>query len=181
MNIEKILDYIGWTFLIMTILLLKVAERLLDNVIYAKSFLVEYSIYGLILSLIVLYLIYKFQPEYFNSGEEKRASAVLSYFFGLVAIFVFGSAKYNLETSKTNTKIINAFVIERYENYLHKTKYVKLNIEGHKERFQPTKSEWENISVKDSLTLTVGKGRLGFLHILQFTKKLTADYNNLNN
>lgn len=171
MNIEKFLDYIGWTFLIVTITLLKVAERLLDNVIKAKSFLFEYSIYGLIISLTVLYIIYKLQPDYFNSGEEKRASAILSYFFGLVAIFVFGAAKYNLETSKADTKTINAFVIERYENYLYKTKYFKLNIEGHKERFQATQSEWENISVNDSLTLTVGKGQLGFLQILQFTKK----------
>lgn len=171
MNIEKILDYIGWTYLILTIILLRVSERLLDNVIKAKSFLLEYSFYGLILSMTVLYLIYKLQPDYFNSGEEKRASAILSYFFGLLAIFVFGAAKYNLETSKADTKTINAFVIERYENYLYKTKYVKLNIEGHIERFQPTKNEWENISENESLTLTVGKGQLGYPCILHFTKQ----------
>jgi hypothetical protein len=171
MNIEKILDYIGWTFLIVTIILLKVAERLLDNVIKAKSFLLEYSIYGIILSMTGLYLIYKLQPDYFNGGEEKRASAVLSYFFGWLAVFVFGSAKYNLETSKKDTKTINAYVIEHYENYLYKTKYVKLNIEGHEERFQPTKNEWEKISVNDSLTLTVGQGQLGYPCILHFTKQ----------
>jgi hypothetical protein len=170
MKMENILDYIGWTFLIITVILLKVGERLLDNVIQAKSFVFEYSMYGLLLSLTVLYLMYKLQPGYFKNGTEKRASAVLSYFFGLVAIFVFGSAKYNLETSKKDTKTIHALVMERDENYLYKTPYVKLNIKGHTERFQPTKSEWENISVNDSLTLTVGKGRLGFLQILRFTK-----------
>lgn len=171
MNIEKILDYLGWTFLIVTITLLKLAERLIDNVIKAKSFLLEYSLCGLLLSLTVLYLIYKLQPDYFNSGEEKRASAVLSYFFGLLAVFVFGTAKYNLETSKKVTKTINAFVIEHYENYLNKTKYVKLNIEGYTERFQPTKNEWEKISVNDSLTLTVGQGQFGYQCILHFTKQ----------
>ena len=171
MNIEKLIDYIGWTFLIVTIVLLKVAEQLLDNIIKANLFLMEYSAYGLILSLTVLYLIYKLQPDYFKSGETKRGSAVLSYFFGVVALFVLGSAKYNLETSRQNTTIINAYVIDHFENYRHKTKYVTLYIDGRTERFQPNKNEWEEISLNDSLILTVGYGQLGYQHIFQFSKK----------
>jgi hypothetical protein len=171
MNIEKFLDYIGWTFLVATLILLRIAERLLDNIIKAKSFLLEYSSLGLLLSLTVLYLIFRLQPDYFKSGETKRASAILSYFFGLITLFVFGTAYYNLETSKQNTKTTSAFVIDHYENYRYKTKYVTLDIDGRTERFQPNKYEWENISVNDSLTLTVGQGQLGYQCILQFTKQ----------
>jgi len=170
MNIEKFIDYIGWTFLVATLILLRIAERLLDNIIKAKAFLLEYTAFGLLLSLTVLYLIFKLQPDYFKSGETKRASAILSYFFGLIALFVFGTAYYNLETSKQNTKTINAYVIDHYENYRYKTKYVTLDIDGRTERFQPNKYEWEKISINDSLTLTIGQGQLGYQCILQFTK-----------
>jgi hypothetical protein len=170
MNIDKFLDYIGWTFLIATLILLRVAERLLDNVIKAKSFLIEYSIYGLLISTTVLFLIYKLNPDYFRSGETKRGSAVLSYFFGVIALFVFLTAYINIETSKQNIRTANAFVKDHYENYRYKTKYVLLDFDGRTERFQPKKEEWDKISVNDTITLTIGQGQLGYENILQFTK-----------
>ena len=170
MNIDKLLDYIGWTFLIATLILLRVAERLLDNVIKAKSFLLEFSAYGLLLSATILFLIYRLRPDYFKSGETKRGSAVLSYFFGVIALFVFGTAYFNLETSKHKTRTTNAFVREHYENYRYKTKYVLLDFEGRTERFQPTKDEWKRISENDTVNLTIGQGQLGYENILLFTK-----------
>lgn len=40
-NIYKLLDYVGWTLLITTIILLGIADRLLDNIIKGKLFLLE--------------------------------------------------------------------------------------------------------------------------------------------
>ena len=145
MNIDTVLDYIGWAFLIATIILLKVAERLLDNIIEAKSFLIENLLYGLLFTLLIL--IYKLNPDYIKSGEEKKASAILSYFFGVIALFVFGSANYNLETAKRNTNIIKAFVSGKSKNFRYKTNYLKLDFNNRSERFQPTTKEWEKKSV----------------------------------
>lgn len=180
MNTDKLLDYIGWTFLISTLILLGVAERLLDNVIRAKSFLLEFSAYGLILSAINLFLIYRIRPKYFKSEESKRGSAVLSYFFGIIALFVFTTAYFNLETSKHNTRITHAIVREHYENYRYKTKYVLLDFDGRTERFQPTKNEWEKISVNDTITLTIGKGLFGYENILLFTKNTETTTDEIN-
>jgi hypothetical protein len=66
----------------------------MENIMKAKSFLLEYSFYGAILSTTILYLIYKTNPDYYK-GDEKRASAVLSYFFGVITLSVFGTAFYN--------------------------------------------------------------------------------------
>src|SRR5690349_11239559 len=123
MKIEKLLDFIGWTFLIVAILLLKFSERLLDNIIRAKSFLTEFAIYGVIISAVILYLIYKTNPNYFKGGE-KRASAVLSYFFGIIALFVFGGAYYNLQTAKKNTKNLKVFVSGKSKNTRYGTTYL---------------------------------------------------------
>jgi hypothetical protein len=169
MKIDKLLDYIGWTFLIATIIFLKVAERLLDNIIKAKSFLLEYSTYGLIFSATVLFLIYKLQPEYFRSKETKRGSAVLSYFFGIIALFVFGMAYYNLETAKRNTKTSKALVLSKSKNFSSGTPYLKLDFDDRTERFQPTKKEWEKIVLNDTVILTTGLGQLGYQHILKFS------------
>lgn len=179
MNTYKLLDYIGFTFLVATIVLLQFSERLLDNVIKAKSFLMEYAIYGTILSATTLILIYKTKPDYYIGGE-KRASAVLSYFFGVIFLFVFGSAYYNVETAKKNLKPIPAFVIDKSLNIRYKTPYLTLQIENRKERFQPKINEWNNIKEKDTILLTVGQGQLGYDYIFTFltNHNLTTDDQN---
>jgi hypothetical protein len=168
MGIDKLLDYIGWTFLVATILLLRLAEKLLDNIIKSNSFLLAYSFYGLILSATVLFFIYRTNPGYFEGGE-KRASAVLSYFFGLIALFVFGAAYYNLETAKMNTRAVKAFVTEKSQNFRYKSAYLTIEIENRTERFQPMETEWVKIAENDTILLTVGRGQLGYEHILKFT------------
>ena len=168
MNTDKLLDYIGWTFLVATIILLRLSERLLDNVIKAKSFLFEFAIYGTILSATILLAIYKTNPDYYNGGE-KRASAVLSYFFGVIALFVFGSAYYNLETAKKNIKHLKAFVADKSLNVRYETPYLTLQLDDSEERFQPKRKEWDNIKENDTILLTVGHGQLGYDYIFAFS------------
>lgn len=169
MSTKKLLDYFGWAFLIVTIILLKVAENLLDNIIEVKSFLLVNSFYGFILSSTVLLFIYKMNPMYFKGGE-KRASAILSYFFGIIMLFVFGISKYNLETAKSNTSNLKAFVSDKYENVRYRTMYLVLKFDNRTERFQPNASEWQKVNIGDTITLTVGEGELGYKHILEFPK-----------
>jgi hypothetical protein len=149
----------------------------MENIMKAKSFLLEYSFYGAILSTTILYLIYKTNPDYYK-GDEKRASAVLSYFFGVITLSVFGTAFYNFETAKENTTEIKAFVSDKSKNFRYGTTYLKLKIDSSEERFNPTHKEWEKIEENDTLLLTVGQGRLGYDHILTFTK---ADNNTIGN
>lgn len=168
MTIRTFLDYFGWTLLIATILLLTFSQRLLDNIINAKSFLIEYSIIGTFLSANALLLIYKTNPDYFKGGD-KRASAILSYFFGIIAIFVFGTAYYNFNTAKNNTGIVKALVVIKHENIRHSTKYLTLKLNGRTERFQPTPKEWEKIEQNDTILLTYGQGNLDFNYIFEFS------------
>jgi glucan phosphoethanolaminetransferase (alkaline phosphatase superfamily) len=169
-NPNKLLDYIGWSLLIAATLLLRVAERLLDNTVNARAFLKEYLIYGLLFSGVVLLSIYKINPNYFRSNEAQRGSAILSYLIGIMVSFIFMAAYLNFQTSKHAIKTSKAIVKEHYENYRYKTKYVVLHFEGQTERFQPPKAEWDRLSVNDTITLTIGEGCLGYDHLLTFCK-----------
>jgi hypothetical protein len=167
MNKHKLLDCIGWTFLVTTIVLLKLANRLLDNVINAKVFLFEFGIYGTILSAVILYVIYRTTPDYYKGGEN-RASALLSYFFGMIAIFVFGSACYNLETARKNIRSEKAYVSDKLMNVRYTTHYLILQLNDREEKFQPLKKEWDCVKKNDTILLTVGHGKLGYDYIFNF-------------
>jgi len=121
----------------------------------------------LFMSSALLLIIYSSNPKYFQGGE-KRASAVLSYFFGIIVLSVVGAAYYNFNTSKLNSSKISATVTEKSQNVKYKSTYLYLKIGNKLERFHPHRKEWEKISEKDTLILTVGCGRLGYKHILEF-------------
>jgi hypothetical protein len=167
MNSDKILDYIGWTLIIVTIILLRFSERLIDNIINSNSFLIEYLIYGVIISSLFLYFLFKINRDYFK-GNEKRASAVLSYFFGVIGIFLFSSAYLNFQSSKKNQEKIIGIVVNKSNNIKYKTNYVKLIIDKKEERFISNDKDWKTITENDTLILTVGHGFLGYKHILSF-------------
>ncbi|MCB0515809.1 MAG: hypothetical protein R2798_10505 [Chitinophagales bacterium] len=93
----------------------------------------------------------------------------MSYFFGVVILFLFGTAFYNFETAKESKKTLNVFVIDKTEQFRHKKKYLKLDIGNHTERFRPTTKEWKRIEINDTIKLTVGLGQLGYEHIFNFT------------
>ena len=98
------------------------------------------------------------------------ASTILSYFFfGIIALFVFGTAYYNFDTAKNNKGKVKALVVIKHENISHSTKYLTLKLNGRTERFQPTPKEWEKIAQNDTILLTYGQGNLDFNYIFEFS------------
>ena len=151
-----------------SVFIMKFFEQLIDNIIKAKSFVLEHSIYGILFSFTVLFIIHKMNPNYFKSEKEKRGSAILSYIFGLTIIFMFSMGYFNIKTSKNNSKMIKAIVLKKSKNTRYGTKYLKLGINDRIERFQPNVKEWEAINERDTINLIVSKGKLGYQHILKF-------------
>ena len=167
MTFHKLLDAIGWTMLFTTILFFRFFGRSIDNMVYAKSFIVEYVILGAVCSALVLFLMYRTNKTYF-SGGEKRGSAILSYFFGIIAIVLFSATAYNTETAKRNQSTIGAVVIDKSKNSRYSTPYLTLKVGDKSERFSPKLEEWNKIEKGDSIHLVVGRGHLGYDYIFQF-------------
>ncbi len=167
-NIVRIIDYISWIVLLSSILVLAISGKLIENIINETSFLKTYSFYGVLIALSVLLLIYIFFPVYFNSDEEKRGSTVLSLFFGVTILYVFGAAYYNFKTAQTNKKSIKAFVIDKSKNIRYNNNYIKLSINNKIERFETNHKKWDSIQKNDTIMLILGKGKLKYNHVLDF-------------
>jgi hypothetical protein len=171
---DKVLDYTGWTVLCITSLLMRFALPLVDNIIHSDRFLLEYLVYGTLLSSAILWLIYKYNRDYFDGGGESRGSAVLSYFFGVIGLFVFGAAYYNLATAKTDSRNVQAFVIKKFESGRPGIPKVLVQLNDQEEQFHPNWPEWRRIQPNSTVVLNVGRGKLGYDYIFSFSTLSSA-------
>ena len=167
MSVDRLLDLIAWTFLFTTITALKYFEALFENTVNGKSFVMYGAIYGVVCSVGFLFLLYKTNRKYFRGGE-KRASAILSYFFGIVVLTLLAAAVYNIKTARKDLRLVQAVVVNKSKNVSYGTTYLTLQLKDRKERFNPTKEEWNRINERDTLYLEVGKGSLGYDYIFNF-------------
>ncbi len=169
MRIDKLLDILAWVFLFTGIILLMIGGRIIDNIIHANNFTIKSLAVGAIFAGVFIYVLLKLIPNYFKGGNS-RASAILSFIFGIIVITLFGAGKFNMETSN-NKRIVTGYVVKKTKNHKYGTPYLKILVDGRIERFQPLKEEWDLLFEKDSLYLTVGKGDLGYDYIFKFSKK----------
>ncbi|MBP9884128.1 MAG: hypothetical protein KBF32_12035 [Chitinophagales bacterium] len=167
---EKMLDILAWAILILTILLLRFFGNSLENIIHEKNFILIYLTIGLSISGVFLLLIYKLRPSYFIGGET-RASAVLSYFFGIAALTLFAAAAFTIQTAQQQKSILSAIITDKSINARYNTPYLNILIDSKVERFQPSKREWDKISIADTLQLIVGKGRLNYYYVFSFSEE----------
>lgn len=170
MTVERILDYMAWSLLITSIIVLRFLERLVENLVEGKAFIIYYGIIGFVTGLFVLYLFYRFKPTYFKSNQEKRASAILSYVFSLSVLFLFGFAYYNKHTGESDLKKQEAIVVDKNKNYRYHTRYLLLKIDNNSARkFMVNQNVWEDTGINDTIQISVGRGALGYEYIYKFT------------
>lgn len=168
MKKEQLLDYLSWTFLLLSLALLTFTTRYVENIIRGKMFVLEYGLWGILFASLWMFFLYRTYQSYFKGGE-RRASAILSQYFSWVVLTLFLGAFYNYETGKKNTIVKKALVVEKSENAKTRTKYVHLIIGNNKrERFNPRSNEYRLMQADDSTLLLIGKGKLGYEFILAF-------------
>ena len=165
-TLHKRLDYIAWAILIYSIILLRFNNRMLDNIINSNNFITKAAILGALISIVIMFFLYKKHPNYFKSSKEERGSAVLSYLIGIIIITIFSSGYLDKITSEKNKEIIKGIVLKKSKNIRYGSNYLTLKIKGNIEKFQVLKSDWEKTKENDTLQLTIGKGISGFQHLL---------------
>lgn len=170
MKLDKVIDFISFALLIITLLLLKVTSGYVENIILGRKFVLYYFLLGLTISVVWTCLMYKFKPGYYEGGE-KRASAILSQFFSIIILTIFLNAFYTYHTGKGNLYYKEAILIERSSNITHGTDYVNLLIDGRNERFNPGQDEFKNLAIGDTLSLTICKGKTDYEVIYHFNRK----------
>ncbi len=168
MNNNKIIDYISWVFLAITLVLLKIKSNYIENIIDGKKFVFEYALVGIALASLFIFLLYKFKNEYFEENDTRKKT-ILGQFFTIVFLTIFISTYINLKSGRTNLYIKRGYLLEKSKNIMYHDCYAFILFKNcTKERFVPTLKEWNNLKEKDSITLTVGKGALGYECIYKF-------------
>lgn len=167
MNPDRLLEYLGWFFLLMAIVLFKFAGQLMENTIRSNSFLILYGSVGLGIAVLVVVLIYRLRPGFFKNSET-RGRVGLGYLLGIFAVLIFGFARINKETGMVNKHTIKALVLKKARNTMYGTTYVFLRIGSDEERFQPEKSQWELLYEGERIDLEVGRGIFGYRYIYNF-------------
>jgi hypothetical protein len=167
---DKIIDYLSWTLLFVAILLLKATSSYVENIIHGRKFVWYYLLIGLVIASLWMFVLYKLKRNYFDGGE-KRASAVLSQFFGIIVLTIFLNAFYTYQTGKTNLYHKTAVLQDKGHNLKSGADFLHLVIDGRKERFKAKPREYKNLVSGDSLILTIGKGKTGYEFIYKFEKK----------
>jgi hypothetical protein len=175
MKADKLIDYIAWTLLIVSIALLNFTSRYLENMVYGKKFVWNYFLVGLTISSLWLFVLYKIKPQYFV-GDEKRASAVLSQFFSIIVLTIFLNAFYTYESGKKSIYLAKAIVTDKATNVKTGTDYVHLLLDGRQERFNPKKDEFKSMAKGDTLVLTIGRGETNYDIIYEFKVSSSAQH-----
>ena len=103
----------------------------------------------------------------FFTDEERQMEMLVRVYVSCLILTLCTAAVVNYKTAGNFTRVEYYPVIEKSENYMKKN-YLWLEIAGQKKRFEPGKTEWENIRPGDTLDVLVGKGVLGFDVILKY-------------
>jgi hypothetical protein len=140
----------------------------LDNHIHTNDFLIIYGLLGAALATMSTSILKKILPSFFKNNHT-RAVAILGLWLSITACTVMIAGHYNMATAKASLRTEKAYVLQKSKNVSTSTRYLYLQLATHEERFSPRKaSEWEAITVGDSVELTVGTGELGYTYIFHF-------------
>ena len=165
---DKIQDYISWMLLVATIMLLRFTGNFLENVVAGKKFALGYLFVGLLLASVITYCLYQWRPGYYKSSNETRGSAVAGLFFAIIFLTLFAATYINYETGKKKQYVKKVVLLEKSKNAMYGTLYAFLLINNKRERFAPSREEWNQMKESDSVEISLGKGTLKYEYIYRF-------------
>lgn len=122
------------------------------------------------LGLVVGYCVHDFLKNRFTGffdGEERKSQILLQIYICCLILTLSVAAIANRQTAYYQTEVRAYQVADKSKTY-KKRLYLWLDIAGKRKRFEPKMTEWESVQTGDSIQVLVGKGILGFEHILKF-------------
>jgi hypothetical protein len=163
--------YYGMQFLFyVCALLISFSGKQIENYLNWKGFLLEVIfIGGLIGYLGYRLFLHYINPVFSERGKEdhvKLAAFVIPLLISFHAMVWINKLKPSALIG--NNKVI---VADKGENYRHGNKYLFLTIQNKKVRFEIPKKDFMKIREKDTVTIVVRKGSLGFNYVDSFLVK----------
>jgi hypothetical protein len=160
---ERVVQIGSFVLLGITLLGMRLVGRFVENIVEEGRFVLVMG------AAFVLWWIGRTVPGYFQRNSETRGAAVLGLFFSIVVLVLFGSAWIDRSSAMAGERVQRYAVEDTGTNIKSGSNYVFLFHPGQAEtnfRIQVRGKELEPMAGRDSIDLRVGRGDLGFEHVL---------------
>ena len=146
---------------------LKITGKLIENYLEWKPYIFDLLIYGGLISLLIAWVYYKKFNVVFDNKEKGYYVLLWMFFVPLLVIF-HATAWYNNKGPSPVIKKETVAAIDHGENIRYGNKYLYLQIDRKKIRFELPKYIYKELENEDSLMITVKKGALGYPFVEKF-------------
>lgn len=166
---ERQVHIASYVMLVITILVTMPLSRHVENIVEEGRFVLLIGGVGVVLAAFVLWWIKRSMPTYYQRNSEARAGAVLGLFFSILAWVVLGSAWIDRSSAEARAQMQRFAVKDTGSNLKSGASYVVVYLPGQGSedfRIQVRRKQMDAIVGRDSIDLRVGKGDLGFTHVL---------------
>lgn len=167
---ENLLYYTMQAIFFLSIIVIRISGKEVENYLYWKAF----AITTLLVGCFVGYLSYRLFLYYLNpvfKDKEKETHLKAAAFIIPVIICFHGMVWLNKSKSSPIVSTTNVIVSNKGENYRYGNKYIFLNIDNKQLRFEIPNKDFMKIREKDTVTIVIRKGALGFNYVDSFLVK----------
>ncbi|MFN6176479.1 MAG: hypothetical protein ACK46G_02975 [Flavobacteriales bacterium] len=165
---ERLVHRASYVVLFATMVCMVPMGRFVENVVEEGRFAFLMGGAGVVTAAFVLWSIGRMVPGYYQRNSEARGGAVLGLFFSAVAVVVLVTAWIDRESAKAHVTVVRC-ALEGGAKDRVGSKYVHVFHPGQKEstfRIQLRGDDLRMLSGRDSADLRLGRGELGFTHVL---------------
>jgi glucan phosphoethanolaminetransferase (alkaline phosphatase superfamily) len=159
-----------WVFIICTFGI-SISGKQVEQYLNWKNFILYLFLIGGFIAILCYRLFYhSIDPVFDDDDEKKNYVKVYAFAIPLLLCFHFMIWYNKLQPSEIIKKE-QVIVHEKGENYLYGNKYLFLNINDKRTRFEIPKKDFKKIREKDTITIVVRKGALNFSFVDSFLVK----------
>lgn len=150
----------AWIIFVITWLILGLGSHLFENIINGKVEIFRLFLMGLMASCAYTAFDVVTEPSYYKSKSEKRASAILIQFIGIIIMTAYLLALFNRYSGLKHAAEKKYRVLDTGSNIKTRAKWIFLDIYGKRERFKLDGKDQHQYKSGDSVIVTEGKGAL---------------------
>lgn len=158
-----------WLFIICT-LLISISGIQVEQYLDWKKFILSVLLIGGSAGILFYRFFYYSIDPVFEDDEKENYVKVYAFAIPLLLCFHL-MTWYNKLQPSAIVKKEQVIVSDKGENYLHGNKYIFLNIDNRRIRFEIPKNDFQKIKAKDTITIVVRKGALNFSFVDSFLVK----------
>ncbi|MBL7982961.1 MAG: hypothetical protein JNL52_14270 [Flavobacteriales bacterium] len=165
---ERFVQRASYAVLFVTMAVMVPFSSNVENMVEEGRFVLLMGGVGVLVAAFVLWLIKCMVPGYYQRNSEARGGAVLGLFFSVVVLVLLGTAWIDRSSAQAHITVVRC-ALEDGARDRSGSRYVHVFHPGQASstfRIQLRGKDREALSGRDSVDFLLGRGDLGFTHVL---------------